>query len=105
MERFKGIPYEIFIHQLKYKGENNGIKVIETEETYTSGTSFLDNELPIKRNYNKKRRICRGLFKSNTNKIINADLNGSYQIIKKVFPEAFVEGIEGVGLHPVKVNL
>lgn len=104
-QNFIGIPYETFIHQLKYKGENNGIKVIETEESYTSGTSFLDNELPIKQNYNKKRRITRGLFKSNTNKIINADLNGSYQIIKKVFPEAFVDGIEGVGLHPVKVNL
>lgn len=104
-QNFIGIPYEMLICQLKYKGENNGIKVIETEESYTSGTSFLDNELPIKENYNKKRRITRGLFKSNTNKIINADLNGSYQIIKKVFPEVFTEGIEGVGLHPVKVNL
>ena len=53
-QNFIGIPYEILIHQLKYKGENNGIKVIETEESYTSGTSFLDNELPIKEKYNKK---------------------------------------------------
>lgn len=104
-QNFIGIPYEILIHQLKYKGENNGIKVIETEESYTSGTSFLDNELPIKEKYNKKRRVYRGLFKSNKGQLINSDLNGSYQIIKKVFPEAFVEGIEDVGLHPIKVNL
>jgi len=31
--------------------------------------------------------------------------NGAYQIMKKVFPEAFAEGIEGVGLHPVRVNI
>jgi putative transposase len=37
--------------------------------------------------------------------LINADLNGAYQIMKKVFPEAFAEGIEGVGLHPVRVNI
>jgi putative transposase len=36
--------------------------------------------------------------------IINADVNGSYQIIKKVIPNAF-DGIEGVGLHPVVVSL
>ena len=37
--------------------------------------------------------------------MINADLNGAYQIIKKVFPNAFADGIEGVGLHPVRVNI
>lgn len=68
-------------------------------------TSFLDNELPIKENYNKSRRKHRGLFISNNRTKINADVNGSYQIIKKVFPKAFVNGIEGVGLHPFKVNL
>ncbi|NLD48254.1 MAG: transposase, partial [Clostridiaceae bacterium] len=77
---------------------------ILTEESYTSGTSFIDNELPVKENYNKKRRIKRGLFKSNDGILINADLNGAYQIIKKVFPEAFVDGIEGVCLHPARIN-
>jgi len=81
------------------------IKVILIEESYTSGTSFLDRELPIKENYNKARRIYRGLFKANDGKLINADLNASYQIMKKVFPEAFAKGIEGVGLHPVRVNV
>lgn len=70
-----------------------------------SGTSFLDGELPIKENYNKSRRIFRRLFRSNKGKLINADLNGAYQIMKKVFPNVFSEGIEGVGLHPVRVNI
>lgn len=104
-QEFISIPFEVFIRTLKYKCENNGIRFIETEESYTSGTSFLDGELPIKENYDKSRRIKRGLFKSAKNIIINADLNGSYQIMKKVFPDVFANGIEGAGLHPIRVNL
>ena len=104
-QSFVGIPHQDFINKIIYKVENVGIKVILTEESYTSGTSFLDRELPIKENYNKSRRIHRGLFKSNNGTLINADLNASYQIMKKVFPNAFTEGIEGVGLHPIRVNV
>lgn len=104
-QNFISIPHSSFIQKVQYKAEEFGIKVVITEESYTSGTSFLDNELPIKENYNKSRRQHRGLFISNEGIKINADVNGSYQIIKKVFPKAFVEGIEGVGLHPFKVNL
>ena len=104
-QNFISIPYYNFIQKVQYKAEEFGIKVIVTEESYTSGTSFLDNELPIKENYNKSRRKYRGLFVSNNGIKINADVNGSYQIIKKVFPKVFVEGIEGIGLCPFKVNL
>lgn len=104
-QNFISIPYGVFIQKVQYKAEEFGIKVIVTEESYTSGTSFLDNELPIKENYNKNRRKYRGLFISNNGTKINADVNGSYQIMKKVFPKAFADGIEGVGLHPFKVNL
>ena len=104
-QNFISIPYYNFIQKVQYKAEEFGIKVIVTEESYTSGTSFLDNELPIKENYNKSRRKYRGLFISNNGIKINADVNGSYQIIKKVFPKVFAEGIEGIGLCPFKVNL
>lgn len=104
-QSFVGIPHQRFIEQLKYKAENVGIEIIVVEESYTSGTSFLDNEIPIKENYNKNRRKYRGLFVSNERIEINADVNASYQIMKKVFPNAFVNGIEGVGLHPVIVNI
>ncbi|MGG3957448.1 transposase [Bhargavaea massiliensis] len=104
-QSFVQIPYDMFINQLKYKCEEVGIKLIVTEESYTSGTSFLDGEAPTKENYNKNRRIKRGLFKSNKGILINADVNGAYNIMRKVFPKAFANGIEGVGLHPVKLNV
>lgn len=105
MQNFTYIPYGLFIKMLTYKCENNGIKFIESEESYTSGTSFLDNEDPIKENYRKERRVYRGLFIADCGKKINADVNGAYQIMKKVFPKIFINGIEGAGLHPTILNL
>ena len=104
-QNFVSLPFSRFISMLEYKCKLDGINFVTTEESYTSGTSLLDDELPIKTNYNKSRRVKRGLFKSNTGKLINSDVNGAYQIIKKVFPNAFADGIEGVVLHPVRLNL
>jgi len=104
-QNFIGIPHQKFINKIIYKAENVGINVILTEESYTSGTSFLDDEIPCKDNYNKNRRKFRGLFISNNGIKINADVNGAYQIMKKVFPNVFADGIEGVGLHPIRVNI
>lgn len=105
-QSFVGIPHQQFIQMIQYKAENVGLNVIITEESYTSGTSFLDGELPIKENYNKSRRIHRGLFISNKGIKINSDVNGSLQIIKKVFSNAF-KGyeIEDLGLSPIRVGL
>lgn len=103
MQNFTYIPFEIFERMLVYKCEDAGIKCFLVNESYTSGTSFLDNEKPCKENYNKDRRIRRGLFISNKGTIINADVNGAYQIINKVVPDAFTKGIEGVCLHPVQL--
>ena len=104
-QSFVGIPHMRFIEMIQYKAQNVGLNVILQEESYTSGTSFLDKEEPVKANYNKSRRVTRGLFVSNKGVKINADVNGSYQILMKVFPNAFAEGIEGVALHPVRVNV
>ena len=104
-QNFTYIPYETFENMLKYKGENNGVECILVNENYTSGTSFLDNEQPCKENYDKSRRIYRGLFVSNNGTKINADVNGAYQIMKKVIPNAFTKGIEGVGLHPTVIQI
>lgn len=104
-QSFVGIPHMRFIEMIQYKAQNVGINVILTEESYTSGTSFLDKEAPVKANYNKSRRKKRGLFVSNHGIKINADVNGAYQIMKKVFPNAFADGIEGVALHPVRVSI
>lgn len=104
-QKFVSIPYLSIVQRLEYKCENEGIKFIRTNESYTSGTSFLDGEEPIEKNYNKDRRIHRGLFQSEKGEYINADVNGSYQIMKKVFPKAFANGIVDAGSHPVVVNI
>ena len=103
MQNFTSIPYEMLLGQLQYKCENVGIKYIEVNEAYTSGTSYLDNEAPIKENYNKERRVQRGLFQAK-NMLINADVNGSLQIMRKVFPDSYTGyGIE-VDLTPIIIN-
>ena len=102
---FEDIPYLSFINKLTYKCENEGINLIKTEESYTSGTSFIDNELPVKDNYNKTRKKKRGLFISNDGIKINADLNASYQIVKKVLPNAFEQRDIGYAYYPVRLTI
>ena len=85
-QSFVNIPHRKLIEKIIYKARNVGINVILTEESYTSGTSFIDGEFPKKEFYNKKRRKHRGLFVSNQGVQINADVNAAYQIMKKSIP-------------------
>ena len=94
-QNFVSIPFNVLIQYLIYKAELVGIEVIVTEESYTSGTSYIDNEMPIKEFYNKKRRIQRCLFKSNNGIEINADVNGAYQILKKRYSLEY-KGVERI---------
>lgn len=103
MQNFTDIPYELLLGQIQYKCENAGINYVETEESYTSGTSYLDNELPTKENYDNERRIKRGLFQAKQT-LINADVNGSLQIMKKVFPDSYMRYGIGVDLTPTIIN-
>lgn len=101
-QHFVQIPFARLIEMIEYKAEEHGIAVVTTEESYTSGTSFIDNEEPVKENYNKSRRVHRGLFVSDSGITINADLNGAYQILKKVVP---IKWDRGCVLHPFVVNV
>ena len=58
-------------------------KVKKVSEKYTSGVSAIDKEEIVKENYNKKRRISRGIFVTNKGIKINADINGSLNILRK----------------------
>ena len=84
---FQVVSFSRFIFKLGYKCEAKGLKLVTVNESYTSGTSFLNCEYPNKKNYNKSRRIKRGLFRTQTvfnrDMLINADVNASYQILKK----------------------
>lgn len=104
-QTFVQIPYESFIRKLEYKCSDAGINLIEIEESYTSGTSFLDDEQPIKENYDKARRFHRGLFKADDGRLINADVNGAFQIMRKVFSNVKANEIVGAYSHPAIINL
>jgi putative transposase len=104
-QNFVQIPYYKIIQMLTYKCEKHGINFITHEESYTSKCSFLDNEKITKHEVYVGKRIKRGLFQSASNTLINADVNGSYNILKKAVPNAFADGIEGVAVHPYRVNL
>ena len=102
-QKFIYIPYDMLIKQLEYKSQDTRIKFITHEERYTSGTSFLDGDIPCKDYYDKSRRVQRFLFQA-SNKLINSDVNGSLQILKKVFPDAFSYGTVG-NLTPLVINV
>lgn len=108
-QHFVGVPHARFVAMLTYKAELVGIRVIVTEESYTSKASFLDADpLPI---YDPARpaptfsgrRVQRGLYRAADGRPINADVNGAYNIIRKVAPDAFVQGSRGCVVHPVRL--
>lgn len=87
-QRFAYLPYETFIEQLQYKCQLRGITVVTQEESYTSKASFLDNDdIPVYGEVDNPkfsgRRIKRGLYRTGDGRLINADVNGSYNILKK----------------------
>ena len=108
-QSFVQIPTARFVEMLRYKCQNNGIRFIETEESYTSKASFLDNDnIPTfgmgKDATFSGKRIKRGMYQSSNGTLINADVNGAYNIARKAIPKIF-NGIEGVGLHPATIRI
>ena len=88
-QKFVQIPFNTFIHMITYKAQMKGRKVIQREESYTSKCSFIDNEDICKHEKYKGNRLKRGLYKTQTGRLINADLNGAFNILKKEIPNAF----------------
>ncbi len=104
-QQFVNVPFYLLIKQFEYKCEDVGIHFITTHEDYTSKCSFIDNEQIQKHTNYLGKRIKRGLFQAADGTLINADVNGAYNIMRKVVPNAFAEGIAGVGLHPERIEL
>jgi IS605 OrfB family transposase len=107
-QNFVNVPHSTFIKMIEYKAKLLGIEVIVTEESYTSKCSFIDNEPLVKQNKYLGQRVKRGLFKSANGIKINADVNGSLNIARKVIPrfnlKELNEGIEGFVVNPIRVN-
>ena len=86
-QNFVSISFEKFIKMLSYKCRLMGINVLKINESYTSKCSFIDFEEIRHHDAYVGSRIKRGLFKSRTGRLINADLNGSLNIMRKVVGE------------------
>ena len=103
---FVQVPIQILTQKIEYKARIEGIDVIKISEKYTSGVSALDKEEITKENYNKKRRISRGIFVTNEGKKINADINGSLNILRKYIkssnPNLEIEMDNGREQRPIK---
>jgi IS605 OrfB family transposase len=116
-QNFVQIPHARFISMLTYKAELVGITVKVTEESYTSKASLLDlDPLPVWNESDEKhtfsgKRVKRGLYRASDGRTINADINGSGNIIRKVAPDAFgrravedgKEVLASLVVHPVRI--
>jgi putative transposase len=111
------MPHARFIAMLAYKAELAGIQVKITEEGYTSKASFSKaslrdrDPLPIfsptlPAPTFSGRRVQRGLCRAADGQHINADVNGSYTIIRTGLPDAFGgKWIAGAAVHPVRLSV
>lgn len=108
---FVQLPLQRLVNLIQYKAKLAGMEVKLIKESYTSGCSSLDIEPINKAHYNKNRRIYRGLFKSNTGLLINADINGSLNILRLYvkdtsIPELIISAkANGVVNSPIKLRV
>ena len=108
-QNFVNIPHYKFIQMLEYKCKLEGIEVIKQKEAYTSLCSFLDGEKICKHKKYQGNRLKTKLYQISNGRIINADVNGAFNILKKADPNAFdefisehVEGLQALAVVPVK---
>jgi len=109
-QEFVSIPHAMFLEMLSYKAEARGIRVLVTEESYTSKASFLDlDPLPIydptqgteqEENPRFSGRRDGRWYRVKGRAPIHSDINGSFNIARKVFPTAFGPGIEADAVRP-----
>jgi putative transposase len=110
-QNFVTIPHARLIEMLEYKAELVGIRVMLQEESYTSVSSFLNlDPIPVYGHNSAQdvkfsgKRVKRGLYKTSGGQLINADVNGSYNIMRKAIPNALCDGIESCVVQPRRVN-
>ncbi|NEQ35476.1 MAG: IS200/IS605 family element transposase accessory protein TnpB [Okeania sp. SIO3I5] len=111
-QSFVTIPHSRLIDMITYKCQLVGIKVILQEESYTSAANFLNEDpIPVYGKTSEKpqfsgKRIRRGLYRTDGGILCQSDVNGSYNILRKAFPNAFNRyGIERCVVHPRRINL
>lgn len=109
-QNFQYVPFCNLMQKINYKSAMVGIRVIFTEEAYTSKASFLDRDpLPVYGDVEpvfSGKRVKRGLYRAADGRLINADVNGSANIGRKVIQnEEVIQGLDrSVAATPVRVN-
>lgn len=103
--RFVEIPHKKLIDKIEYKANKEGIRVVVTEESYTSKVDSLALEELKKHDNYKGRRVKRGLFQSSCGKLINADINGSINILRKVIGDGKILFNRGFGYNPKRFTI
>lgn len=102
-QNFVQIPFNNLIQMVQYKIEDIGGEFIVKNEAYSSKCSFLDDEkIGKKKNYAGKR-TKRGLFVTGNKKAINADINGSLNIIKLGTGKSF--SVKSNVFNPKKIDV
>ncbi len=76
------LPHGKVSNAIEYKAKEYRIETILINESYTSGVDSTNDSAISKENYTPDKRIERGLYKSVLG-LINADVNGSRNILKK----------------------
>lgn len=104
-QNFVSIPFLSLVQKLKYKAEEDGIRVVLINEAYTSKCSFLDNEPICKHAHYKGKRLKRGLYRSSGHVLLNADCNAAGNIGRKVFPLLFHSGIVDAMSRPCRLTV
>lgn len=89
-QNFVNIPFGKLRSKLEYLCEMNGIAFVKQEESYTSKASFWDKDLiPVynadnpQKYYFSGKRIQRGLYRTSDGMLLNADVNGALNILRK----------------------
>jgi len=110
-QNFVMLPHSKLIEYIKYKAKLKSISVEITEESYTSKCDGLALEELGKQGKYLGKRVKRGLFKSSIGLVLNADINGAINILRKVLSkskqESFIKRILSSGLvfRPVKIKI
>ena len=89
-QTFVNIPYGKLRDKLEYLCKLNNIVFVKQEESYTSKASFWDkDDIPVYNDDNPKdyifsgKRIHRGMYRTKEGKLLNADVNGALNILRK----------------------
>lgn len=101
-QNFVSIPFEMFISMLRYKSERQGLRFVEINESHTSKCSSLDLEEVKHHDSYVGKRVKRGLFRTRDGILLNVDINGAYNIMRKVKGDAAMPPYRGFGYNPVK---